>query len=190
MQGFLKFLKVLVVCILIEVLVLDLGNAISMVKAYQSGDFNQTIPLEKCEMINWVQMDNKMVSTEDPMLIYEPVDRFVNEVKLLLKSDEYIKELSVFYEVSINDHFETVGPIKVEQFKDNEFIIPIGERIHLLRIDIGELAGTVIYDCKIVLNPIYCPISLSRIVAMLIIYYVTSMLFKLNESPDYGIKID
>ena len=67
--------------------------------------------------------------------------------------------------------------------------IKVKDYIGILRIDLGEEAKTQLRKIEITLNPANFQFSISRVVACLLIYLITKVLFIIQKIPDFELDL-
>lgn len=182
------FLKVLLIATIIEVVLFDLSDIMYYMKNYQQLISNEVLSMSSAMLINWDSSDEGYISKEDPMIVYEGLNTKLQNIQIQIISDSELKEaITVFYMSDANSELRIASSAGLI---DNTANIRISEDVYSLRIDLGESAGFRLNDCLITLNSTEAHFSFSRIVAMLIVYYVTGLLFRLQKSPEYKLGID
>ena len=155
--------------------------------------FDQTIPkdqvysLSDSEKANWETSGTKLLSLEDPMLVYANINCYVEQIVLSLDAETDIPYIDVFY---INQEHPQYGDqvLRIEN-PEEKITVSIKDYITDLRIDLGDEKGTILNDLSVIINPIEFRFSIAIVVAVLLIYVATRFLFYLQKSPNYGIEV-
>ena len=184
-KNIIRFFIVLLLSAVIEIVVFQGAN---ILKQYKYGDTaNQVYHLDAFEVYNWEeQPDGSWLSLHDPMLFLELENRNVDVLRLQTEVLRNIPYVDIFY---INDQFANYGDVyqSCETTSDDSIVIAIGDQVDTLRIDLGDDAGISLNELTVTINPVSVGFSVSRVIAMLVIYWGTFGLSLLQKSPDYGI---
>lgn len=187
-KTIIRFFKILAIAIGIEILVFDFSDVKNIIT--NSGQIlqNEFYTMETSRLENWTQEQGVYVSEPDPMIIIENVNQYVNNVEIdVIRKNGFKEPITVFYST---DMFSAPIELLSIELNNNRETIYIRNNVYSLRVDLGETAGSSLEDCIVTINPCKLHFSLSRVVAMMIIYYLTGMLFCLHKSPDYGLEKD
>lgn len=177
------FIRVLFVCILIEVVAFNLTEWGDIFANYSQGLQKEMLTLKDAMMINWQQEETTFVSMEDPVIVFSGIDKMVNMLELkIIGQNEVNEPITIFVTFQAGQEPQILFTDLPAQNKLRCFI---GAYIQDLRIDIGECAGIQIEDCEVTLNQHRVNFSISRVVAMMLIYYITQLLFLFHRGPDY-----
>lgn len=136
------------------------------------------------EIQNWTTTDTGLVSEIDPMLIIRGVDTKVKRIKLEVKTQKPTDYILLFY---TNETIPIFNDSDSILYNVNEVQV-IDKYVKDLRIDIGDKAGTKLEHIEVIINPMNFIFSISRIIAILMIYLLGRFLFTIQQSPDYGLK--
>ena len=140
-----------------------------------------TLTLEDAQAINWEISDSGMISNEDPILLFLIDPIYVYNLKVSYKTIPDIETCTVIYRDAQNELKSTA----VTAVSGN-FNVLMRENLGTeLRIDLGEAAGTRLDEITVVINNVPFTPSLSRIIAVILIYICGVYLFKIQEMPDY-----
>lgn len=180
-----RIILVALLSVVIEVLVIQGKNIVSLV---QLGDkANKEIHMDAFEYVNWEQNNNgEFVSLEDPILVYDAGNLEIRNISIHVDSPDTIPYIDVFY---TNDLYHDFADhyFRCAEINNNSALISINDHVRKLRFDLGDEEGLVVRDITCVLNHARIKISLSRIIAINLIYWATCFLFSLQKMPDYGI---
>ncbi|WP_313560209.1 hypothetical protein [Ruminiclostridium cellobioparum] len=140
--------------------------------------------LDQMEVKNWTKINNGLISEEDPMLFIKGVNTKVKKVKLEVETDKPAEFILLFYTTESDPIFTDSASI----LYNTDSLLKVDKFIKDLRIDIGDKAGIRLKQIKITINPLNFNFSISRIIAVLIIYLLGRFLLTIQQSPDYDIK--
>lgn len=148
---------------------------------------NQVYYLDSFEAANWeVESDGTLVSLADPMLVLEINNQDIDMLKIQVDASGIIPYVDIFY---INDRYPNYGDrhTHYEDLQNNQATIELDDYVQALRIDLGDDPGLRLKEMRVTLNPVSIDVSLSRIIAMIAIYWCGVFLFSLQKMPDYGL---
>lgn len=180
-----RIIGVLFIACCIEVFGINFSNILSL--ADNSVEKNREYSLQDMQAVNWKQEDGHLISQYDPNLIVEDVDTFIKKMKLKISSNQEIPYIQVFYTNNENENFNGELLVEYGQPVKEEVEISLDQHVNNLRIDLGDEEGMMLDDIKVVINPVNFNFSISRIVAMILIYVLSIGLFYLQKNPDYNI---
>ena len=142
---------------------------------------NDQYELADMVLLNWRETDGEYISEADP-IIYIPTDpMYLNELEIHFVT-EPVCENCLFYYTAES------GEVRAESFiaDRGSARIMIGQNVGpILRVDLGEDAGTKLKSVSAVINPAQMHISISRMIAVVLIYVCGSLLFRIQRMPDY-----
>ena len=146
--------------------------------------------VEDFQYQNWEKTDTSMISEPDPILYVENVDLDIYTLDMLFRATPMPTQCTFFYTSEAGEVFSS-GKMTFLPITDGiaSISFPDGVKTVAFRIDLGEEAGTTLDDISVIVNDTSWHISISRVVAMLIIYWGTKSLMCLQKSPDYGLEI-
>lgn len=104
-----------------------------------------------------------------------------------MEVNQAVPYIQVFYTNNENENFNGELIIEYGQPVVGEVEIGINQYVKDLRIDLGDEEGIILDDIKMIINPINFNFSVSRIIAMISIYFLSAGLFYLQKNPDYNI---
>ena len=182
-----KFIIAVMFATLIELIFFDLSGIISMVSNYKESIRNKVASIAEAQLINWDTNGGTYISQADPMIVFERINGRINNVRINVETNQDIDGVTVFYTKNNSGVAGELKEIKSIKLVNNEANVKLDDDVYSIRVDLGEQAGTKINNFHITLNPLNIGFSISRVVAMLIIYFLTGALFRLHKSPDYGI---
>lgn len=136
---------------------------------------------------NWEEYgDGSKISLQDPIIYVDELSIPADE--LIIRTDYEIAPSNciVFYTTEPEESFNADKMIILGEVSQ-ELKVPLGETICALRVDLGDEAGFALNDISFSFNEVNWDFSVSRIIAMLVIYWGTWGLSLLQKSPDYGI---
>lgn len=138
--------------------------------------------LKDLELLNWTESEEGPVSSIDPA-IYIPTDpmRLYNLKCKTITEPEVNRWL--FYYTADN------GEVQVQNVegKDGFFSLKLNKEIGpILRIDPITSPGTILKNCMVTINPTEFHISISRIIALVLIFFIGSKLMGIQKMPDYS----
>lgn len=158
-----------------------------MTKLDTSKDYNIIYTQEELRKINWIEENGVLVSEFAPQLIIESLDMYVDQVSISYTSNQVVSNILLFY--SSEDIPDINGDLFVQCMDEGleKRIVEIGSYVKDLRIDLGDESNISFQNIEIVINPVEFHFSMSRIIAIVLIYLTAKGLFKLQDSPDYGL---
>lgn len=126
-------------------------------------------------------------SLPDPMIYIERLQVPVDTITITTDLTPLPSEYTLFYTTEAGEGFNaekmlTLAPVTGKDRFD------LGLWVESIRIDPGEEAGTALHEFTLLLNDARWHISVSRIVAMLVIWWGTAGLMALQRPADYGIR--
>lgn len=158
---------------------------------YVSGMLNGNIEknisynLEDIEKVNWRKVDNSLISEQDPMLTISNIDTYVKDFELSFSIDKKIPFIMIYYTQNEDDTFNDKMSIALTDNLRDKNEIKVNSFVKDLRVDLGDDAGVKLNSLDVVINPVKLNISISRIIAILLIYIVGIGLFYLQRSPNF-----
>lgn len=183
-----KFLAAVIFATLIEIIFFDLSSILNVISNYRQPVQNKVLSIEEAQLINWDTIGGTYVSQADPMIVFEGINARINNFRIKVVMNQDIDGVTVFYTKNNSGVAGELKEITSIKLKNNEANVKLDDDVYSIRVDLGENAGTKINNFSITLNPLNLNFSISRVVAMLIIYFFTRALFRLHKSPEYGIE--
>lgn len=180
-----RIIMVLIIACCVEVFGINFFNTLSLFD--NSVEKNIEYTLQDMQMVNWSQENEHLISQYDPNLIVEDVDVFIKKIKLDISSNQEIPYIQVFYTNNENKNFNGELLVEYGQPVAGEVEITVNQYVKNLRIDLGDEEGIILDNIKVIINPINFNFSISRIIAMILIYLLSAGLFYLQKNPDYNI---
>lgn len=174
-----------VIACIIELLVFN-GSAI-LFSMDRNAEKNRVIEPEQMTWLNWTPLDEAWVTELDPQILISGIDTYVRELEITAELSEEIPFIVVYYKTDDSQEFSDARMTFTDQVQTvNRLFIrnPVTE----LRIDLGDNAGVRLQNLTVVLNPDRFHFSLSRVIAMLLIYVVSVGLFRFQKSPEYHLE--
>lgn len=189
MNRFLKEILHTVIVILIAAIIeMYIINGNYWLKWLEMGDAKQNLhyTLEDAELLNWDTSGEKPVTMFDPIILINDIDTTIDTICIKVNAQGDIPYIDIFY---INDEHKIPdydNLIKVQPpFEYDNIVIDVNQYINLLRIDLGDFEGLVVQDFELIINENVFSFSLVRMIAIIMIYYATVFLFKLQDTPKY-----
>ncbi len=144
---------------------------------------------ENIELINWVtNIEGDIVSQADPIIYFHELNLTVKNVIIKIDSEHRVPYIDFFYTESVEP--DTKEELRFIHF-DNGFmkmgVYNINKHVRNFRIDLGNDEGLLLKDITIIFNESIIDFSVSRIVAMNMIYWISSILFIAQKSPKYDL---
>lgn len=180
-----RIIMVLIIACCVEVFGINFFNTLSLFD--NSVEKNIEYTLQDMQTVNWSQENEHLISQYDPNLIVEDVDVFIKKIKLDISSNQEIPYIQVFYTNNENKNFNGELLVEYGQPVAGEVEITVNQYAKNLRIDLGDEEGIILDNIKVIINPINFNFSISRIIAMILIYLLSAGLFYLQKNPDYNI---
>ena len=172
-----------VVAILVELLVFNFSAIMNQI----SGNEVIFFSAKDFRYQNWQQQeDGSKVSLADPVLYIDGLSAKVKTLTIRANMDVLPSSYTIFYTTEPTEVFSAEKMIVVEA-KSDEVEISLGQRVCALLVDLGDEAGVVLRDISLTLNDVGWDFSAARVIAMLIVYWGTIGLMRLQKSADYGI---
>ncbi len=180
----------IIVSVFISILIEVFFFNFSVWSAQIRGITPMIIEKEQFSYLNWDETSGQLVSLPDPIVYIEGMDVNVRAMTLELDAEPMPQTCTIFYTTQQGETFS--GEKMLIQELDpktgrSDVRLPTKDPVFAIRIDPGEDAGIILNNVSIHINEFLWNISLSRIIAMLVIYWGVVGLMKLQKSPDYGI---
>lgn len=178
------FIIVLIFSILLEVFYFNFNVFYFKLSKLKTTTYN----IENSQLYNWSKNGNGIISNEDPNIIIENIDCKLNNIAIIVETDQMIPYVEVFYTIENKDEplipeHKITDNGKFDKIK----IINIGKKVNSIRIDLGDEAGLELNDFKIITNYSAFKINIWRIVFINIIFWGLKSLFALQRPPKYNI---
>ena len=144
----------------------------------------RTYSLSQMGPVNWTKTGNTLVSGLDPMLIISGVDCYVETLTVQFNTDTSVESVTIYYTDDKN-----VLKTSTKLLKSGTIYGPCrfnaDVNVKDIRVDLGENSGTVLHDATVIVNDNSFHFSISRVVAVVLIYYAATFLFSIQKMPDY-----
>lgn len=170
--------------VLIEVALFNFAPLVSLFKGTKPMEFSAG----DLSFMNWTETEDGWISQADPMIMLENLSVMADTFTIRLTAQPQPDSYTIFYTEGVETFSEKNMIITTDMTGNDTF--PLGQRISAIRVDPGEEAGIVLQDVTFIFNNPSWDISISRIVAMLVIWWGTKFLMSLQKAPDYGLKVD
>jgi len=136
--------------------------------------------------VNWEQADNRYISLSDSQIIWLDTDRHVRSFRVEYYPPSQASGIEFFYTNDLNPFFSAETLVSVPEIAEGSFTVITNMHMNDLRVDLVEEAGFVLERVSITLNPADLDFSVSRIVAVIIIYLGIKLLFGIQKIPAYN----
>lgn len=146
---------------------------------------NHVYGISDFERVNWIEQDDgSLLSDPDPMLVLMECNFYTDEIYIEADAVPELPFVDIFY---TNETYKVFGEkyLHIEDVESNCATITINDNIQSLRIDLGDYPNYILTGLKVVINPAEIDPSISRILAMILIYWCGAFLFSLQKMPDY-----
>ena len=165
---------------IIELGVINFTNIIGLLSNENN---NIVYDMSSIETNNYDVDDEGIVSKFDPMIIIKDINSNVKKFKIELNSNEEIPYIDIFYTNNDLPVFNEQLIVHYTNPVHNIAYIKLNKYVKDLRVDLGDNAGVRINNIKIIINPYKVDFSISRVIAMIMIYYTANTLLKLQKNP-------
>lgn len=143
------------------------------------------LTLENFDMYNWSEEGNgSYVSLPDPILVIEDLQANIKDIDITVDSADNISSVTFFYTENDGQVFNGDNII-LGNLVDSELTLSVNKYVNDIRIDLGDDAGMRINGVTVVLNPDRIKFSFTRFITVIILYFSTIFLFRLQRRPDY-----
>lgn len=142
-----------------------------------------TFSLEELTLVNWHMEDGAYISDIDPQLFVPTDSMWLSSVSIQYETEPQVANCSFYY----SNPDQTVDVLNNTDISNGQTLFKLDKEVGpILRIDLGEDAEVKLSDIHVVVNPVpRLHISVSRIVAVVLIYVCGSLLFRIQKMPDY-----
>lgn len=185
-RNFLSYIIVLIFAILIECIIFNFSYFYS--KFDSSKTYNLVYNISDMTIVNWKSDGSSMISEQDPQLYIPSIDTFIDTLLISYKTNISIPYIDIFYATKNVESIDGSLSKQITQPDPNGASINMNEYVKSLRIDIADSSGTILSDITVTINPVKFNFSLSRIIAIFLIYFFTRSLFLLQKPVNYGIE--
>lgn len=177
-----KVLKVLLLAVVLEVLWFNRDPLLMRILPGIERDI--VYSLDDVALINYTENEfGEAISILDPQVHLPPVDSMVYRMEIGYQTSPAQIGCTVYYTNPDGEVLSRNGLFNRRGFISMDVDAAPGT---VLRLDIGELEGIVLTELNVTLNPTALHISMSRIIAVLLIYISGVLLFGLQKMPDYS----
>lgn len=159
-----------------------------MVKTYIEPEKKLSVvfTLDDLELLNWEETEGGYISRSDPIIYKSGINTEIENISFMYIPDQEIQNVTIFcineeYPVPSVENMITFSKVKVNQK------LSINKMAQDIRIDLGEKEGLKLQQFTMKINSAEWSISMARIIAIVLIYVFSVMLFRLQKSPDYEI---
>ena len=179
MKFYVKVILSLLVGVFLELTVFQLGAW--RARFDPSAPKDQRYELADMTAVNWEKDGDAYISGADPILLLPSEGMRVYRVTAGFSAEPKPGEITLYYQKTDGSQAAVQGDVLKNRaiFSVNKTVGPE------LRLDIGEEAGRRLDELSVVVNPTGLDISVSRIVAVVLVYVCGSLLFRIQRMPDY-----
>ena len=175
----------LVIGILLELFVFGFG---SLRLLMDTSVEERVLSIHDFETVNWTETEGTLTARPDPMLVMDGLNDKVRTVTIYYRSEPQPDRITLFYTNSqypeiCQETVRTASPTPRQRA-----VFKVNDTVQGLRIDVGEVAGLQLSDLRVVFNEKHFDFSVSRVVAMVLIWIVGSFLFSIQRMPDYHLE--
>lgn len=143
---------------------------------------NVTFSLQDGQPVNWEERGGILYSLEDPQIILALPPMQIQTVALHLDGAKGVERCLFYY----TDADGTVQVVSSETTGRDEYQFTVKDAsVGMLRFDTEGSAQMQLKNFEMVINPTEWHISISRMVAVVLIYLVGVLLFQTQKMPDY-----
>lgn len=176
-----KVLLSVCVAVLLEVVVFNFDVWGTKLKAEQLQ--TAAFSLEDLTPVNWYMEDGVYISDVDPQLFVPTDPMWLSSVSIQYITEPQVTDCAFYY----SNPDQTVSVLNNIDISDGQTVFKLDKEIGpILRVDLGEEAGVRLSAIRVIINPMpQLHISISRIVAVVMIYVCGSLLFRIQRMPDY-----
>lgn len=188
MKKVLRVFLVLLISVLIELIVFNGSVLLSFVGIESKKPVSFT--LTDAQASNWLQEGETFVSEFDPQLVFTGFKMDIKDLAITAQMDRHIPYMELFY--AIDDGGLNLDDIRLETGDLAQGVtITLNRRnITAVRLDLGDDPGLVLSNLTLTATPAYIlSISPSRIIALNLIYWLTTGLFALQGPPKYTVSL-
>lgn len=180
-----KIILALIISCCIELFVINFSNVVNVLDT--TTEKNKVFTLDDMSLVNWNEENGYIISENDPNFIIKNVNTDIKKIKISANVNRVIPYIDIFYTNQEEEEYNGDLLIKYSNEIEKNVEIDINQYVKDLRIDLGDEEGMILEDIEVVINPIKVNISISRIIAMFLIYLSFVGLFYLQKNPDYNI---
>ncbi|WP_312502866.1 hypothetical protein [Lacrimispora sp.] len=181
-----KFIFVLFLAIIIEICVFNFGNISEMMD--NSLRKNIVFSLKDAKLSNWENNNTEYISQFDPMIVYNNIDLYIKKIEIKTTMNKKIPYVDFFYTNKNEPEFNGNMLLKINEANQDVNVLIVNQYAKDIRIDLGDEAGVSLSDFSMIINPTKINFKVARVVAIVLIYYMSVGLFSLQKSPDYDIE--
>lgn len=182
--------KVLLNIVLSVLLAIVTESCISFIPNFYKNNikgYKQTVlTLDDFELVNWSEDGNDgYISLPDPMFIKEGLKTNIGDMDITVDTNDTIYGTTVFFTEKEGETFNSDNIITEGSCENSTLTVKLNRYVNDLRIDPCEAEGIHINNITVILNPDRLSFSFSRFFAVIILYFATAFLFRLQKRPDY-----
>lgn len=183
-----NFIVILSLAIIMEIFIFNFNNIKDM--SDKSIKKNIVLSIKDSKLINWEKTDEKYISQFDPMVVYNDVNLYIKKIEINSNMNKIVPYIDLFYTSENKHEFNGNMLIRISDIKQTKNIVYIDQNIKDIRLDLGDDAGLILTDFYLIINPVKLDINISRIIAIIFIYFIGFGLFLLQKSPNYDILLN
>lgn len=143
---------------------------------------NVTLSLQEGYPLNWEEKDGVLYSLEDPQILFETSAMEIQNIEIYLDGAKGV-DTCLFYYTDADGVVQVVSGVQIEQDRYRFTVKDTSSGV--IRFDTESAGQMQLRDLEIIINPDGWDISISRIVAVILIYLVGVLLFQTQKMPDY-----
>lgn len=181
-----RYLKIsvcgLVLGLLLECVVFNFGY---WTMTLQSDYVEEALCLDEAITLNWEREGERFISYEDPHIIWTDLSCNVKDLKIHYSINQLPAYVCVYYSTETASDLAKAVTFDADSQLTGEVDISIQDRITSLRIDLGNQSGLVLNDLSVTVNPREFSLSVSRVIAVILMALLAEFLFSLQKMPDY-----
>ncbi|MGX8127564.1 hypothetical protein ACWTV9_14940 [Clostridioides difficile] len=185
MKIYKKICFVFCISILVEIFIINFYNINLILN--KNIEKNVSISKNQMEFINWKKLDDFFISEADPQIVISNIGTYIKYLDLDVSTENKISEVHLYYTENKNEYFNGEKMISVDSISNGRNRIKLDKSVDSIRVDLGESPGTKVKSIYVLVNKPGMNFSISRIVAMMIIYLGFVGLALLQKNPDYKI---
>jgi hypothetical protein len=141
--------------------------------------------LSDFEQFGWSRVNNTLVSNGGQNLILRNVDKIVRSITVQSDIKPVPSYVLLFYTTEAGEAFSNSKSILI----DEKEALTTNIAVHDLRLDLGNETGLSLSKLTLVINQCIFKISLSRVIAIILIFYISRFLYSLQNTPAYKLDL-
>lgn len=182
MKIFKKIVLPILISVLIEVLVFNFAPLLSMIKNEEPVEFTA----DELTFVNWEESNNGRLSQTDASIFIENIS--VNADTLTVHMTAHPQPGSYKLFLAKGGEYFSAENMLVTSNMTGDDSFQLERNISAVCVNLGENVGVELEDISFVFSNSSVEVSLSRIVAMLVIWWGTKFLMSMQKAPDYGME--